>query len=62
MICYRDRTYCSASYNPCINKQCMRFLSKQEMQRADDLDLPIAFANLSVGCKVMVVRESYASE
>lgn len=53
-ICYKDRTYCTASYNPCINKSCYRFLSKSELERADSLDLPIAYANFSTDCGQML--------
>lgn len=61
MICYRDRSFCSRSYSPCINKQCFRFLSKQEMQRADDLDLPISFGDFSRDCGAMIIRNDDAS-
>lgn len=58
MICYKDRSFCSASYNPCINKQCIRFLSKKEMERADELDLPICFANFSIECGAMIKADA----
>lgn len=57
MICYRDRAYCSASVTRCKNETCYRFLSKMEKQRAEELELPIAYSDFWVECKDMVEVE-----
>ncbi|AGR47974.2 hypothetical protein PHIM7_258 [Sinorhizobium phage phiM7] len=61
MISYKDRTFCSASYNPCVNKQCHRFLSKKEFSRADELDLPIAYSDFSGTCGAMIKSDEDAT-
>ncbi len=61
MLCYRDKTFCSASYNPCINKQCSRFLTKTDLALADDLGLSISFANFSKKCGTMIKQDDDAS-
>ena len=51
MICYKDRTFCSASYDKCKNFSCYRYLTLDEEQRAFDKHIPIAFADFYTDCK-----------
>lgn len=50
MICYRDRTYCSAYRETCTNDQCNRAVTYAVERDAKRLGLPIAFSDLSEGC------------
>lgn len=53
-ICYLDKTFCSASVTRCGNEHCYRFLSIAAARRAESLDLPIAYADMSRSCKYIV--------
>jgi hypothetical protein len=56
MICYKDKTFCSASGTRCKNESCCRFLSEAEGIRAQMHELPIAYSDFSVGCKEIVTN------
>ena len=43
MICYRDRTYCSA---PCANRECSRCVTPEIEAEAKRWDLPICYGDL----------------
>lgn len=49
MICYKDRSYCSASFS-CSKKDCYRKLSVEEQRKAEELGLPIAFSDFGSSC------------
>lgn len=59
MICYKDRTYCSASFmkRNCFNTDCFRYLTKEEMDRATSLGLPIARSNFFDTCNMKVEHD-----
>lgn len=45
MICYKDKTFCTASGTRCKNEKCYRFLSEAEGIRAQMHELPIAYSD-----------------
>lgn len=58
MICYRDRAYCSASTDGrCVNIDCDRFVTVIERDASQREGLPLALADMSEGCGVMVRPE-----
>ena len=58
MICYRDRTFCSA---PCFNKSCSRLLTEQVKEGARKWwgsdSAPIALSNFSEDCEAFQPSE-----
>ncbi len=51
MICYKDKTFCSASNDRCFNTKCYRFLSDDERERSKRVGLPIAYSDFFDICK-----------
>lgn len=49
MICYRDRTYCTAA---CANDQCSLKLTEAVREGARKAKLPISMGDRSKGCKI----------
>lgn len=47
MLCYGDRTYCSA---PCLTTACSRNVTPEVTRKAEAIDLPIAEADYWRGC------------
>lgn len=54
MICYKDRTYCAAK---CANKACYRYMSEEDWDVADRLNLPVALFDFSEGCEEYIPLE-----
>lgn len=53
MLCYRDKTFCSApKENKCSNRKCEFFLTKRDETNANLLGLPISYANFFKECKL----------
>ena len=54
MICFKDKTFCSASHKRCVNDNCHRYFSENEQAQArawfGSDHAPVAFADFSVGC------------
>ena len=52
MICFRDMTFCSSD---CINTACRHHLGDDDRKAAEDWwggeDVPIAWSDLSDGCR-----------
>lgn len=57
MICYKDRTYCTASRTLCKNDKCYRFMSEDEQQEAIDNGLPVAYSDFFDGCKEKITND-----
>ena len=47
MLCYKDRTFCSSD---CTNRDCYRYLTPEDRNRAAEMDLPIAWSDFSDTC------------
>lgn len=66
MICYRDRSFCTAYGETCFNHQCDRALTDEETRRAarwwssfgSDDPAPIAMMDMSRGCADLVAEEA----
>jgi hypothetical protein len=62
MICFKDRTFCSASsgrgHNKCMNETCYRFLTEAECKRAEELELPIAYSNFWDNCNERIENDN----
>lgn len=44
MLCYKDKTFCSSL----IHKDCDREITPEEIKHAEEVGLPIAYANFCV--------------
>ena len=70
MLCYKDRTYCSASRNSCFNRACSRFFSEQDGVGADlwwkgfknSDPTPVAFGPYHVNCEDIVPEDDTRTE
>ena len=58
MLCWKDRSYCSASRTLCQNTKCYRYMSEEEQQKAIDFGLPVAYMDFFDGCKEKVTCEN----
>lgn len=60
MMCFRDRSFCSASVTRCVNESCDRFFGPKQQAEADrwwvecEGDAPIAFMDFEPGCLIVV--------
>lgn len=62
MMCYRDRTYCSAYGDTCINHNCDRAVTEAVHAAAvkwwgSNEDAPIAYSDLSRVCTKKVEKK-----
>lgn len=54
MLCYRDRTFCSAN---CANDKCSVLFTEKIEKDAARFGLPVAFANFSDSCDDFVEKK-----
>ena len=54
MLCYHDKTFCTASGTTCRNTECWRFASEEEKANANRIGLPMCWGNLSSRCGQVV--------
>jgi hypothetical protein len=64
MICFKDKTFCSASQVDCVNDKCRRYFGPKEQAEADawwkrfnapsdpDHGPPISLSNMKKGCAI----------
>lgn len=62
MICFRDKTYCSANaFGNCTNDQCPRAFTNEVQEQAiewwGDKNAPIALSDFSGSCNEFIERE-----
>ena len=58
MFCYRDRSYCSAFGETCINAECGRALLPDEKAQASIMGYPIAYTDFSTVCAAIIEPET----
>ena len=58
MMCWRDRSFCSASVRRCVNKECDRFFGPEQQRQADawwgEGEAPVAFMDFEPDCDIVV--------
>ena len=63
MMCFRDRSFCSASVTRCVNENCHRFFGPKQQAEADawwagfnrpDKIAPVATMNFYPGCPIVI--------
>lgn len=47
MICYKDKTFCKSD---CTRTDCYRFLSDEDIERAKEMELPLALSDYTEVC------------
>ncbi len=58
MMCFRDRSFCSASVTRCVNTECDRFFGPKQQAEADawweEPGAPVAFMNFEPYCGIVI--------